>query len=341
MVYDPRGGGGVHHDQILTQISVDWINEMDNAASALFPRVTVPHQTDKYYVFDREHWKQPSGGDYRAPASEANETPGRQLSDDSYYCKEHSLQHPIPPEERANATAPVNPDSEATEDLTGKIGRGRELMARDLATDPTNYLPDHVVTLSGTDQLDQSGSDAVTLFRDLQRTFHLAMGTFVNTMVVPWRIWSYLQDHAEFRERVKYVQPQVPSTALVAQFLEVGNIVVPGGRLDNARYGQEPDISYLWGNNIVLAYVPPAPSLRQPAFGYEFVWPLYGGDMYVDRWWNDDRKTDLIRVGRSYDLKLVAKEPTYSSDGRFQTGEQSVAGMLIQNVIADDEGMAS
>jgi hypothetical protein len=338
-MYDPRGGSGSHHDQILSNISVGWFNQVEDAAAALFPKLPVQHQTDKYYVFDRSVWKQPSGGDYRAPGTEANETPGRQISDDNYYCQEHALQHPVTPEERANATAPIRPYQEATEDLTGKINRGRQLAAASIATNANNYPADHVEALASGEKWDDSSSDPVTQMRDMFRTFHLAMGVLPNTAVIPWRIMSYLEDHAEFRNRVQHVQAEIPSRFLASQFLEVNNVVVPGGRYDSARYGQEPDIGYLWGNNVVFAYVPERPALRTPSFGYEFVWPLYGVDNYVDRWWNNERKTNLVRVGRSYDLKLVAKEPTYDANGELQTGTQSIAGFLFQDVIADDTGL--
>jgi len=337
--YDPRGGGNVHFDQVLTNISVDWMNEMDLAADALFPPISVNHQTDKYYIYDRSSWKQEPGDDYRAPGSVANEIPGRKLSMDTYYTQEHALTAVVTPEERQNATAPIDPEADAVTDVTSKIARGRELMAQQIAANPDNYLSDHVVTLSGDDQWDQSDGKPVDVMRDITRTFHLNMGVLPNVAVIPWRIMSYLEDNAQFLDRVKYVQAQVPNRELVRQFFEIDQIVVPGARFDKSRHGQPSDISYLWGNNIILAYVPPSPSLRTPSYGYEFVWPLYGATQYTDRWWSDERKADMIRTGRSYDLKLVAKEPETDETGRFQTGEKSVAGVLIKDVIADDTGL--
>ena len=72
--------------------------------------------------------------------------------------------------------------------------------------------------------------------------------------------------------------------------------------------------------------MPGSPGLRQPAFGYEFVWPVHGGAQYADTWFDMDRKADVIRVGRSYDLKLVAKDDD----------DKSLAGYLIKDAIDPD-----
>ena len=48
--YNPSGGGNVHVDKILSQISIAWPNS-GLVGEQLFPAVTVMKQTDKYYIF--------------------------------------------------------------------------------------------------------------------------------------------------------------------------------------------------------------------------------------------------------------------------------------------------
>jgi hypothetical protein len=89
--------------------------------------------------------------------------------------------------------------------------------------------------------------------------------------------------------------------------------------------GQAAAIGYLWGKDIVLAYVPPRAGQRVPAFGYEFVWRYPGGQtQIVDRWREQKRKSDLVRVSRRYDLRHIAKDAT----------GKSIAGYLIKNAVA-------
>lgn len=323
-IFDPRGGDNVHIDQVLSNISVGFTTEQTTVADTLFPSVTVQKQSDLYYIHGRESWSINFGGDRRAPGSVANEIPGVRVSTDTYFCHEHALQTTVTPEERQNADSPLNPDQEATELVTAKIVLGRELAAKDIVLDTTNYLASHVETLSGTSQFnDYANSTPITVFRDLFRTFHNTLFTVPNVAIIPWRVMHWLEDHPEFRERIKYVQAAVPSQDIVANMLGLQRVVVPGGGMDSANPGQPNDLSYVWENDIILAWVPPTPGLKTPAFGYEFVWPVHGGEQYVDRWFDIDRKADVFRVGRSYDLKLIAKDDTGAS----------LAGMLIENAV--------
>jgi hypothetical protein len=55
--------------------------------------------------------------------------------------------------------------------------------------------------------------------------------------------------------------------------------------------------------------------LKIPAFGYEFVW----NGQVVDRWRENPRKSDIIRVSRSYDHKMTA----------LDASDKQIAGYLI------------
>jgi len=73
-----------------------------------------------------------------------------------------------------------------------------------------------------------------------------------------------------------------------------------------------------------MAYVPPRPGLRTPAFMYEFTWVYPTGARQVtERWRETRRKSDLIRVSRRYTHKFIAV------DG---SGD-SFAGYLIKDAI--------
>jgi hypothetical protein len=81
----------------------------------------------------------------------------------------------------------------------------------------------------------------------------------------------------------------------------------------------------MWGKDVVLAYVPPRPGPRIPAFAYEFVWGYGAGrPMVTERWREQPRKADIVRVSRRYDLKFVAKDDT----------GKSIAGYLIKDAVA-------
>jgi hypothetical protein len=324
MVYDPRGGGNAHIDQVLTNIALGWPNN-GFVGERLFPTVTVRKQSDKYYTFGRETWVTNFGGDVRAPGSVANEIPGLAVSLDTYFAQEHSLQIPVTDEERENTDSPLSPDRDGTELVTAKILLGRELAMHSMVTTAANYPADHTVTLAGATQFDDPASDPIGVFKTAIRKIHSKLFLLPNVAVVPWQVMSVMEDHPDFIERIKYSQAGAVTSQIIGSLVGITNFIVPSVGYNSAvNPGTAEALTYLWGNDILIAYVPPRAGFRVPAFAYEFVWG-YGGSrpMVTERWREEPRKSDLIRVSRRYDLKFIATD----SSG------DSLAGYLIKAAI--------
>jgi hypothetical protein len=321
--YNPSGSGNVHIDVILTQISVGFPNT-GLVGAILFPQVTVQKQSNKYYIFGREGWLPED--DTRAPGTEANEIPGLTLSTDAYYANEHALQIPITDEERENADAPLSPDRDGTEMVTAKIMIGRELLQKNLATTAANYASGMSVTLSGTAQWsDYVNSNPIADIKTGKRAVNAQIFMDPNLGIIPYQVMSILEDHPDFIERIKYSERGIVTADIIAAMFGIEQIVVPGAGYNTANAGQAASLGYIWGKDVVLAYVPPRPGMKIPAYGYEFVWG-FGGQQaqIIDRWREDKRASDIVRVRRRYDLKQVAL------DG---SGKE-IAGYLIKAAVA-------
>jgi hypothetical protein len=312
-IYSPSGSGNVHVDQVLTNISLEWPGNRNFIGPILFPEVGVRKQSDKYYIYDREMWKTEEH-DMRGPGSVANEIPGRKISLDTYYAVEHALQHAVPDEVRENADAPLTPDRDATELVTQRILLGREKAMKDMITNAANYHASNKVTLSGTSQWnDYSGtSNPITVIKTALRRLHSILfeeGSIIT--VIPWLVMSYLEDHPAIIERIKYSQRGVLTPEIIASVLGVQRVVVPGVGYSTAGMGVDAtpaNITYLWGKDVVLAYVPGRAGLRQMSTAYEFVWSIGSQRQVMDRWREEPRVSDLVRCRRRYDLKLVGHE---------------------------------
>lgn len=322
-VYNPGGGANVHVDQILSQISVGWPNN-GLVGDNLFPSVTVRKQSDKYYVFGREGWLPED--DFRAPGTEANEIIGYQLSTDTYYAREHALQVPVTDEERENADSPLSPDRDGTELVTSKIMLGREVAIKTLATTAANYASGNTTTLSGTSQWnDYVNSDPIANLRTGKATIHSRIFTEPTVGIIPYQVMTVLEDHPDFLERIKYSERAIMSAELLSSVLGIPKIIIPGVGINNANLGQPVSLGYLWGKDVILAYVPPRAGIKIPAYGYEFTW----GVQFVDRWREEKRVSDLIRVRRRYDLKLTAQGDAGTADAG-----KSIAGYVIKAAVA-------
>jgi hypothetical protein len=323
-VWSPTGSGNVHIDVALTQISIAWPNE-GLVGHQLFPSVAVKKQSDKYYIFGREQWL-PEEGDVRAPGTEANEIPGRTVSTDTYYAQEHSLQIAVTDEERQNADSPFSPDRDGAELVTSRILLGREVAMKTAATTAANYSTNHTVTLSGTTQWsDYVNSNPISDLRTAKSTIHSKIFLEPNFAVIPYEVMTKLEDHPDFLERIKYSEKAIFSPELLQSILGINKVVVPGLGYNSANEGATVSVGYLWGKDVIVAYVPPRAGPRIPAYGYEFTW----GGQEVDRWREEKRKSDLIRVSRRYDLKMTAV-----GDGGVGDSGKQIAGYLIKAAVA-------
>jgi len=318
-VWSPSGSGGVHVDEVMTQISVGYPNN-GLVADALFPSVPVMKQSNKYNIFGREAWLPED--DIRAPGTEANEIPGMQLSSDSYYAQEHSLQIAVTDEERENADPPIAPDTDATNLVTSKILLGRELAMKNLVTTAANFASGMTVTLSGTTQWnDYVNSNPISDFKTGIRAVHAQLFMPPNVAVIPYQVMSQLEDHPDIIERIKYSERAILTQEIIAAVLNLpGRVIVPGVGYQSAAGAA---VGYLWGKDVLLAYVPGSPGQRVPAFAYEFTWRQGGQAQVVDRWRENPRKSDVLRCSRRYDLKLVALDGT----------GKSIAGYLIKAAV--------
>jgi hypothetical protein len=329
-VWSPSGSGNIHYDVPLTNISVAWQNE-GLVGDVLFPPVTVQKQSNKYYIYQgREGWY-PALDDARAPGSEANEIPGLTVSLDTYYAQEHALQIAVTDEERENADTPFSPDSDGAELLASRIALGREFRIYTVATTASNYqstlqaVPGTTVGF-GPQWDNSSNATPIRDIRVAQRLLHKLSFIESNIAVIPYRVMSALEDSQDLLNRIQYVERAVLTPDLVASLMGLTQVVVPGFGYATNNPGQTLAISYLWNNEVVLAYNPPRPGLKVPAYGYEFVWGFGGGGpaQIVDRWREEKRASDVIRTRRRYDLKLIGVD----------TNGKSICGFLFTSVLS-------
>jgi hypothetical protein len=322
-VYDPRGGGNIHIDVALTNVSVGYQNNA-LVGDRLFPSVPVVKQSNKYYIFGRETWSVHL--DIRAPGTQANEIPGYQVSTDTYFANEHALQIPVTDEERQNADAPFDPDRDGAELVTEKVLLGREVAIKTLVTTAANYPAGGTLTRTGTAQWnDYVNSNPIGDLRDGIRWVNSQIFRNPNVLVLPYQVMSQLEDHPDFIERIKYSERGIMTSEIIAAVLGIETVIIPSSGQNTANPGQAVSLSYVWGKDVLLAYVPPRAGLRIPAFGYEYTWNYPGGqNQVVDRWRENPRKSDLIRMQRRYDLKLPAQD----ANGK------TIAAYLIKTAVA-------
>jgi|SRR5215469_11074959 len=367
-VYAPTGSGNVHIDVVLTQISVAWPNE-GLVGNILFPSVPVQKQSNKYYIFQgREGWY-PALDDARAPGTEANEVPGLTVSIGTYYAQEHALQIAVTDEERENADSPLSPDIDGTEMLASRIALGKEYRIYNLVATAANFNASLTQALSGTAsggygaQWDLASTTPIKDIRTSMRMVHKLAFLQPNQAIIPYKVMSALEDNSDLISRIQYVERAILTPDLVASLLSLDNVVVPGFGYATNNPGQTLSLTYLWNIEVLMAYAPPRPGLKVPAFAYQFTWGFPGGGAgglgfgsgafsgegidsagpttlnpsseangrqsnlgggIVDRWREERRASDVIRFRQRYDLELIG----------LDTNGKSICGFLFTNVLS-------
>jgi len=325
-VYDARGNDQIYPDPVLTSISVGFPNE-GFIGPVLTPSVTSTTQAAKYYIFGRETWGLDVGSDLRAPGTDAKEIPGLALSSDTFFAQEHALSIGVVDEEVQQNAAPLDPFRDGTELVTAKILLGREVAIKTMVTTASNYNASNTTTISGTNQWnDYVNSNPILDWKTGRRALHSGIFLHPTVGIIPYQVMSQLEDHPDFIERIKYSQAGVITQDIIAMLFGMNNggIVVPGIGYNSANPGATASIGYLWGKDVLMAYVPQRPGWKIPAFAYEFVWPDGGSNQVAERWREESRKRWVVRVRRRYDLKFIYVDGS----------GKSLAGYLMKTAVA-------
>jgi len=300
----------VHIDAALTNLSVAYRNPAF-ISDIVAPVVGVRKQFDRYFIYDSDREGFRASNDRRAPGAEANEV-DFELSTDTYSCDDHALTSVIPDEERDNADPPLQPNIDRTEFLREKIDLNKEIELAGLLTDAAVITQSE--TLSGTGQWsDYTNSDPVGAIEAKKATIIGSVQQMPNTLILPYEVYSKLRLHPSVLARAIYNTAGIVGPDVLAQIFDVERVLVPRALKNTANPGQAASMSYVWGKNAILCYVPPRPALKQVSLAYTFQWNAPGslGGHIVELWREDRRKADVVRVQRYYDQKVIAAGSAY------------------------------
>lgn len=316
----------LHEDQFLTGISVAYDEANTFIGDLLFPAVTVEFQSDKYRVYNKDNAPRVTD-DHRSPGARANELPPAMLpGEDKYFATEHKLKDVVPVEERENNDNRKgnvgDPYVEATERLTDTILLNREYALLQMILAPANYAAGMTDALTGTERWnDYTNSNPAANIKTARKAIPDALGRSrtPNRLVIGDEVRWTLEDHPKVVDKLGSAAMQMTTEDVIAKVLRFpAQPIWASAQYNTAAYGQPANMVDLWGKNVLLAYVPDSPGLRTPAFGYEFTWDYPTGErMRTDRWYDTDRESDIVRVGRRYDHKFIAIDGSSKAIGGY------------------------
>jgi hypothetical protein len=289
-------------DQPLSNVSIGYQND-NYLAERLFPVLPVKKQSGRYWIYGKEKFRQYET--IRHAGAEAREIAPWSLSNNAYFCDDHSLKDKIADEERANSDG-ADLEISTTENLTDAILLDLEIRVSNLILG--GVVPN--VTLSGTSQWsDYLNSDPVAAVEAQKTVVKQQIGKTPNTLAVSYPVYSILRQHPKIIDRFKYTQVGVLDPGALKTAFSVDNFWVMGAEYDAAAEGQSPSLNFVWGKHALVAYVLPEPRRREVTLGYTFRW-LFGapdlGGTLTKRYRLESKSADVIEVHRYDDIQLVA-----------------------------------
>lgn len=291
-------------DPALSNVSVKYTNDTF-IADQVFPVLPVAKQTGKFYIYDKSNLRVDKSA--RAAGSAANEIDYTMSLSGVFTCDDHALKGFVADEVQDQAEAALDPLIDETEIITEKLMLDREKNAAAVAMSTANVTQN--TTLAGTSQWsDYSNSSPITDIRTARTTIHRATFKKPNTIIMGKEVFDVLVDHPEIIERVKYSQLGIITAELLARLFQVEKIVVGEAGNNTAAEGQTDVLAYVWGKDVLVAYIAPSVKLKQVTFGYTFTYK----NRTVKRWRDEDREGTYVRVGGdNYVQKIVAAACAY------------------------------
>ncbi len=289
-------------DPVLTNVSIAYKNA-EYIAEQVLPVIPTKTRTGKYFKYDKSKFRKVET--LRGMGAPANEVDyGLSLST-AYVCQDHALKEIVPDELVEQAPSPLNPELDATENITERLLIEKEY---DLATymQNTSNLTNYVALSGSSKWSDYANSDPIGDIKKGKQTIHSKIFVEPNTLVLGKEVYDKLLDHPDIIDRIKY-RSDVATTDILARIFGVDKILVGGAGYNTAKEGQSDSLSYIWGKNAWLIYVPAKPGIRSISFGYHFTL----GTRLVDKWYDNDREGTWIRVHDTYTREIVSVDAAY------------------------------
>ncbi len=305
-------------DGRLSNVAVQYQNA-EYIGEMVLPSTPVEKKQGKFKQYDKdERFTVPPS--LVGPKSIPNEVDWN-VSEKAYDCDDYGLEIFVSNEEIDNADAPIQPLSDATEQVTGLVQLDKEVAIANTVFNANNY--------NAGNQKDIAGAWA-TLSNDALTDIEAGIDACFmppNIMVMGIETWRKLSRNSAILAAVKgTLAPQQikggggaakPAVNIqeLAEYLGLDAVLVGSARRNSTKKGQAASYKRVWDGptatkgGAALLRVSAGSALRDVVWGANFAWKqrqaftrddvkgAYGGKM--------------IRVVETYDLNIIAKDVGY------------------------------
>lgn len=302
----------------LTNISIAYMQDESNfIADRVFPNIPVERQSGMYFQYNREDWLRADAQE-RGPGAESAGSGFNVSLSPPFYCRVWALHKDVDDQTRANTMRPLDLDRDSAQWL------GNQMLLRKEQQFVTNYFGPGIWTtnLTGTAgapgagqvlQWDQANSTPIQDIRKQKLAIGRSTAFRPNKLVIGPEAWNVLVDHPTILDRIKYTQRAITTEDILAQVLQVDEVLVPAAVMDTSNEGNAaPAYAFDYGKDALLVYAAPAPSLMKPSGGYTFSWSGYLGagalGTRTKRFRMEHLASDRIESEMAFDMHVVGPD---------------------------------
>jgi hypothetical protein len=282
-------------------------------ATEILPILPVQNESDVYWIYNQEEIEETT-------ALRAIGTPLRQIDFDyttgSYQCEEYGHKVLIPDRKARNADKGINLKMDAVRKIIGKVNLTLEKQVKDLVTGGTISGTVPSVKWDATDATPTIEANIDTA----KQTVLINILEEANIAMINDQVRDVLKKDSTIRNLMRYTVNENKGKELVVDrngglppVLWGLKVIVATAIENTAKKGQTASRSRVWPDDVLVAYINPAPVLGSASLGFTFQSKPYS----VKRWYDDDLEGEYIAGSQILDTVVT----------------QGSAGYLLDNVL--------
>jgi hypothetical protein len=297
------GPGDLHLSTFLTQMAMGY-QPQGIIADSLFPVVRVVRQTDTYAVFSRQEMLTIESTT-RGPGTEARKIT-RSVSSATYRAKNYALKTELTLEDGINADPILMMQLAGGRSayLLNKLMLDWDVRVSNLVNSTSNVGSSAAPSSSWS----LAGNPLGNMWTAIDNVRY-STGYRPNVGAFGPRAWDSFSRDSSVRNIIFGTNNGggYPSIEQVKNLFQLDKVLLSGAFQSTANEAQAEAIATVWADNVLVAYLPPAPTVEDPSFAYSFRWSAAGlPELNVEVHPYDDKiKSQEFEVGFYQDEKIT------------------------------------
>ena len=293
-------------------------------ADRIWPVKPVQHESDIYYKWNK-------GQRFRVVRADgqgtliADKSPAKVrnfgFTTDSYKTQRYGAAESVSDRERANADAALSLEQSKLIGIQDEVMLDYEIRVATAVQAAANYAAANKDTLAGANQwnsasftsLNTTGAGHSQIYTNLltaKQSILTSANRMPNTIVIPFQVAMVVVNDPGLADMEKFTLNRL----LAGDVLQDGGmffgmrVLIPSITFQTTAEGEADSLGFVWGKNVILAYVDPAPGLNSLTFGLTF---RVGGGFGIRSWREERTMETFYEASINQTEKLVSADCAY------------------------------